>query len=105
MSEGFRLHLQTFPNGLSATASKIAETRTVERSSEEKEAVEDLGGPLEGSWGALGRLLGGSWEGLGRLLEASKRHLGPKTGIATIFKRFLKTKKKRKFGQVILATF
>ena len=39
---------------------------------------------------ALGQLLGGSWEALGRLLEASKRHLGPKTVIARIFKRFLK---------------
>ena len=33
--------------------------------------------------------LGGSWEALGRLLEASKRHLGPKTVIASIFGRFL----------------
>ena len=43
------------------------------------------------SWGllrALERLLGGSWEALGRLLEASKRHLGPKTVIASIFGRF-----------------
>ena len=65
---------------------------------------EALGRPLESSWGpngrllkavegllrALGRLLGGSWEALGRLLEASKRHLGPKTVIASIFGRFLK---------------
>ena len=39
---------------------------------------------------ALGWLLGGSLEALGRLLEASKRHLGPKTVIASIFGRFLK---------------
>ena len=39
---------------------------------------------------ALERLLGRSREALGRLLEASKRHLGPKTVIARIFKRFLK---------------
>ena len=37
---------------------------------------------------ALGRFLGGSWEALGRLVEASKRHLRPKTVIATIFRRF-----------------
>ena len=45
------------------------------------------------SWGflrALERLLGGSWEALGRLLEASKRHLGPKAVIGSIFGRFLK---------------
>ena len=39
----------------------------------------------------LERLLGGSREALGRLLEASKRHLGPKTVIGSIFGRFLKT--------------
>ena len=38
----------------------------------------------------LERLLGGSREALGRLLEASKRHLGPRTVIASIFIRFLK---------------
>ena len=38
----------------------------------------------------LERLLGGSREALGRFLEASKRHLGPKTVIASIFGRFLK---------------
>ena len=58
---------------------------------------------VEGPLRALGRFLGGSWEALGRLLEASKRHLGPKTVMATIFKRFLK--KKRKFWGAILATF
>ena len=46
---------------------------------------------------ALERLLGGSWEALGRLLKASKRHLGPKTVIASIFGRFLK--KIRNFGR------
>ena len=43
---------------------------------------------LEGPWvslRALEWLLGGSRETLGRLLEASKRHLGPKTVIASIF--------------------
>ena len=48
---------------------------------------------LKGSWvllRVLERLLGGSREALGRLLEASKRHLGPKTVIASIFGRFLK---------------
>ena len=39
---------------------------------------------------ALERLLGGSREALGRLLEASKRYLGPKTVIASIFGRCLK---------------
>ena len=60
--------------------------------------------PLEGFWRPLRRLLGGSWEALGRLLEASKRHLGPKTVIASIFKRFFE-KKNRKFWGAILATF
>ena len=49
------------------------------------------------SWEALGWLLealGRVLQALGRLLEASKRHLGPKTVIATIFRRFLKKKKK-----------
>ena len=41
---------------------------------------------------ALERLLGGSREALGRLLEASKRYLGPKTVIASIFARFFKNK-------------
>ena len=48
---------------------------------------------LKGSWvllRVLERLLGGSREALGRLLEASKRHLGPKTVIGSIFERFLK---------------
>ena len=48
---------------------------------------------LKGSWvllRVLERLLGGSREALGRLLEASKRHLGPKTVIARIFRQFLK---------------
>ena len=54
------------------------------------EAFEGCGGLLEGSETALGRLLGGSGQALGRLLEASKRHLGPKTVIARIFRRFLK---------------
>ena len=54
------------------------------------EAFEGCGGLLEGSETALGRLLGGSGQALGRLLEASKRHLGPKTVIASIFGRFLK---------------
>ena len=48
---------------------------------------------LEGSGvllGVLERVLGDSREALGRLLEASKRHLGPKTVIASIFGRFLK---------------
>ena len=45
---------------------------------------------VEGLLRALGRFLGGSWEALGKLLEASKRHLGPKTVMATIFKRILK---------------
>ena len=48
---------------------------------------------LKGSWvllRVLERLLGGSREALGRLLEASKRHLGPKTVTASIFRRFLK---------------
>ena len=39
---------------------------------------------------ALERLLGGSREALGRFLEASKKHLGPKTVIGSIFGRFLK---------------
>ena len=39
---------------------------------------------------ALGRLLGGSREALGRLSEASKRDLGSKTVIGSIFGRFLK---------------
>ena len=43
---------------------------------------------------ALERLLGGSREALGRLLEASKRYLGPKTVIASIFRRLLKKNKK-----------
>ena len=58
------------------------------------------------SWGllrALERLLGGSWQALGRLLEASKRHLGPKTVIGTIFRRFLQ--KNWKFWASILGTF
>ena len=58
------------------------------------------------SWGllrALERLLGGSWEGLGRVLEASKKHLGPRTAIASIFGRF--KKKTRKFRASILGTF
>ena len=38
----------------------------------------------------LERLLGGSREALGRLLEASKRDLGSKTVIGSIFGRFLK---------------
>ena len=54
------------------------------------EAFEGCGGLLEGSETALGRLLGGSGQALGRLLEASKRHLGPKTVIARICRRFLK---------------
>ena len=59
---------------------------------------------MDASWellrwllGALGcllrvleRLLAGSREALGSFLEASKRHLGPKTVIASIFDRFLK---------------
>ena len=52
-----------------------------------------LGGPTGGSWRlwrASWGLWDGSWEALGRLLEASKRHLGPKTVIARIFRRFLK---------------
>ena len=58
--------------------------------------------PLEGSWtpleslsdgflrafGCLLRSLNGSWEALVRLLEASKRHLGPKILISSIFERF-----------------
>ena len=58
---------------------------------------------VEGLLRALGRLLGGSWEALGRLSEAFKRHLGPKTVIAIIFKRFLT--KNRNFWGAILATF
>ena len=54
------------------------------------EALPGCGGPLEGSGTALGRLLAGSWQALGRFLEASKRHLGPKTVIARILRRFLK---------------
>ena len=38
---------------------------------------------------ALEWLLGGSREALGRLLEASKRYLGAKTVIASIFGGFL----------------
>ena len=45
---------------------------------------------VEGFLRALRRLLGGSGQALGRLLEASKRHLGPKTVIARICRRFLK---------------
>ena len=41
----------------------------------------------------LERLLAGSREALRRFLEASKRHLGPKTVIASIFDRFLKKSK------------
>ena len=82
-------------------------SKTVDRSAKQalgvllgayREALEGCGEPLEGSGAALGRLLGGSWEALGRLLEASKRHLGPKTVIARIFRRFLK-KKNGKFGE------
>ena len=52
-----------------------------------------LGRLLRGSWAALGGswvALGGSWEGLGGIWEASKRHLGPKTVIASIFGRLSK---------------
>ncbi len=43
---------------------------------------------VEGLLRALGRLLAGSWEALGKLVEASKGHLGPKTVMATICRRF-----------------
>ena len=56
---------------------------------------------VEGFLRALRRLLGGSGQALGRLLEASKRHLGPKTVIVIIFRRFLK----KKIWGGILATF
>ena len=45
---------------------------------------------VEGLLRALGWFLGGSWEALGKLVEASKRRLGPKTVMATIFRRFFK---------------